>query len=67
MLNDGKIGNTIKIRGARNVDNNKEAQDMYEAIIRKSIQWYEAEVNSSNTHSNPVWVPIPQSSIPNKH
>ncbi len=67
MLNDGEIGNTIKIRGARNVDNNKEAQDMYEAIIRKSIQWYESEVSSSNTHSNPVWVPIPQSAIPNKH
>ncbi len=49
------------------MDNNKEAQAMYEAIIRKSIQWYEAEVQKADAHSSPVWVPIPQSSIPNKH
>ena len=48
------------------MENNKEAQAMYEAIIRKSIQWYETEVQNSGPQSHVVSVPVPQSVIPNK-
>ena len=48
------------------MDNKIQAEAMYEAIIRKSIQWYEAEAQKETTNAHTVWVPVPQSSIPNK-
>jgi phosphoserine aminotransferase len=48
------------------MDNKEQAEAMYEAIIRKSMQWYQAEAEKQTKSQHTVWVPIPQSAMPSK-